>query len=89
MAEQLHRFGVEVLAWCLMTNHTHLVAVPKDQAALARAIGEAHHAAEHTGPLTLFLARTVSDKDALRQLERYLWVGMDIGLPDWGKETFK
>ena len=40
MAEQLHRFGVEVLAWCLMTNH--LVAVAKDQAALARAIGEAH-----------------------------------------------
>ena len=42
MAEQLHRFGVEVLVWCLMTNHTHLVAVPKDQAALARAIGEVH-----------------------------------------------
>jgi putative transposase len=42
MAEQLHRCGVEVLAWCLMTNHTHLVAIPKDQAALARAIGEAH-----------------------------------------------
>ena len=42
MAEQLRRFGVEVLAWCLMTNHTHLVAVPKDHAALARAIGEAH-----------------------------------------------
>ncbi len=42
MAEQVHRFGVEVLAWCLMTNHTHLVAIPNDQAALARAIGEAH-----------------------------------------------
>lgn len=42
MAEQMSRFGVEVLAWCLMTNHTHLVAVPKDQVALARAIGEAH-----------------------------------------------
>ena len=27
MAEQLRRFGVEVLAWCLMTNHTHFVAV--------------------------------------------------------------
>ena len=40
MAEQLDRFGVEVLAWCLMTNHTHLVVVPKDQ--VARAIGEAH-----------------------------------------------
>ncbi len=42
MAEQLHRFGAEVLAWCLMTNHTHLVAVPKQQGDLARAIGEAH-----------------------------------------------
>ena len=42
MAEQLNRFAVEVLAWCLMTNHTHLVAIPKDQVALARAIGEAH-----------------------------------------------
>jgi putative transposase len=42
MAQQMNRFGVEVLAWCLMTNHTHLVAIPKDQAALARAIGEAH-----------------------------------------------
>ena len=40
MAEQLDRFGVEVLAWCLMTNHAHLVVVPKDQ--VARAIGEAH-----------------------------------------------
>ncbi|HWQ68878.1 MAG TPA: transposase [Patescibacteria group bacterium] len=42
MAEQLSRFGVEALAWCLMTNHTHLIAVPKDSAMLARAIGEAH-----------------------------------------------
>ena len=22
MAEELNRFGVDVLAWCLMTNHT-------------------------------------------------------------------
>jgi putative transposase len=31
MAEELDRFGVEVLAWCLMINHTHLTlcgAVP-------------------------------------------------------------
>ena len=41
-AEQLDRFSVEVLAWCLMTNHTHLIAVPKDSTGLARAIGEAH-----------------------------------------------
>ena len=35
--------GLTVLAWCLMTNHVHLVMVPPDDAAaLARAIGEAH-----------------------------------------------
>jgi len=42
MAEELNRFGVEVLALCLMTNHTHLIVVPQDSAVLARAIGEAH-----------------------------------------------
>ena len=42
LAEQLDRFSVEVLARCLMTNHTHLIVVPKDSAVLARAIGEAH-----------------------------------------------
>ncbi|MBZ0155425.1 MAG: transposase [Alphaproteobacteria bacterium] len=36
------RFGVEVLAWCLMTNHVHFIAVPSQQTALARAFGEAH-----------------------------------------------
>ena len=35
--------GVRFWAWCLMTNHVHLVVVPpEDPAALARAIGEAH-----------------------------------------------
>jgi len=42
MAEELNRFGVDVLAWCLMTNHTHLIVVPKDSTVLARASGEAH-----------------------------------------------
>lgn len=37
------RQGVRFLAWCLMTNHVHLVVVPPDEpTALARAIGEAH-----------------------------------------------
>jgi putative transposase len=39
---ELKRFSVEVLAWCLMTNHTHLIVVPSDAGLLARAIGEAH-----------------------------------------------
>ena len=42
MAEELNCFGVDVLAWGLMTNHTHLIVVPKDSVVLARAIGEAH-----------------------------------------------
>lgn len=42
LAEQLDCFSVEILAWCLMTNHTHWIVVPKASAVLARAIGEAH-----------------------------------------------
>ncbi len=42
MSTQCRRFGVETLAWCLMTNHVHLVLVPPSESALARAVGEAH-----------------------------------------------
>jgi len=34
--------GVRFKAYCLMTNHIHLVAIPERQNSLARAIGEAH-----------------------------------------------
>ena len=36
--------GVEVLTWCLMTNHVHFIVVPERQNSLARAFGEAHKA---------------------------------------------
>ncbi len=36
------RYGVEVLAWCLMTNHVHLVLVPQDTHGLAKVVGETH-----------------------------------------------
>jgi putative transposase len=42
MAEWCRHWGVEVWAYCLMPNHVHLVAVPRSEEALARAIGEAH-----------------------------------------------
>lgn len=42
LAEQGQRFGVEYIAWCLMTSHVHLVAVPGDEKSLALGIGEAH-----------------------------------------------
>jgi putative transposase len=42
MARETRRFGVKILAWCLMTNHVHLIAVPQDLEGLARGVGEAH-----------------------------------------------
>jgi len=42
LAEQSDRFGVQYLAWCLMSNHIHLIAVPKTETSLAKGIGEAH-----------------------------------------------
>lgn len=42
MAEEAHRFGVSFMGWCLMTNHVHLIAIPRDAQALASAIGNAH-----------------------------------------------
>jgi putative transposase len=40
--EQSVKAGVRYLAYCLMTNHIHLLAIPERQDSLAKAIGEAH-----------------------------------------------
>jgi putative transposase len=37
-----NRCGVAFWAWCLMTNHVHLVAVPVAEDSLAKAMGQAH-----------------------------------------------
>jgi putative transposase len=42
LKEETERFGVKILAWCLMTNHVHFIAVPDSETSLARAFGEAH-----------------------------------------------
>jgi len=42
MADELNRYGIEVLAGCLMTHHTHPIVVPTDASVLSRAVGEAH-----------------------------------------------
>ena len=42
MAEWCRHYGVEIWAYCLMSNHVHLVAVPKEKDSLHLAIGEAH-----------------------------------------------
>ena len=42
LGEQLAAHDVSVLAYCLMTNHVHLIAVPRTAEGLAKAIGRAH-----------------------------------------------
>ena len=42
LAEFTARHGVQVWAWCLMTNHVHFVLVPHTVQSLARAVGETH-----------------------------------------------
>jgi len=42
LSEQGLRFGIEYIAWCLMPNHVHLVAVPEEEKSLALGVGEAH-----------------------------------------------
>ena len=36
------KHGMEILAYCLMSNHVHLVVVPKQAASLAHALAAAH-----------------------------------------------
>lgn len=42
LAEQAKRAGTQVLAYCLMPNHVHLVLVPRDNDGLRRALAETH-----------------------------------------------
>lgn len=36
------RYGVEIWAWCMMTNHVHFVAIPRKKDSLSRCFSEAH-----------------------------------------------
>jgi len=38
------KFGLEFWAYCLMDNHVHLIAIPKQEDSLAKGIGRAHEA---------------------------------------------
>ena len=42
MAQWCTKFGVEVWAYCLMTNHVHLIVVPDSETGLKKAIAETH-----------------------------------------------
>ena len=40
--EETQRCEIDILAWCLMTNHVHFIVVPHTDTSLARGFGEAH-----------------------------------------------
>lgn len=42
LQEQSLRWGLDVWAYCLMTNHVHLVAVPEQPESLARCLAKVH-----------------------------------------------
>ena len=43
LSEYAFEYGLTVWAWCLMTNHVHLLAVPRSAVTLARALGRTHY----------------------------------------------
>jgi putative transposase len=42
LASYSHQFKVDIVAYCLMPNHVHLIATPHKDGNLAQAIGETH-----------------------------------------------
>jgi len=42
LAEEKRRFGIDVWAYCLMTNHVHLIVCPHDRDALSLFFRESH-----------------------------------------------
>lgn len=42
LRESAARYGLTVSAYCLMTNHVHLLATPKKESSLAKALGRTH-----------------------------------------------
>jgi len=42
MSEWCLKYRVDIWAYCLMPNHTHLIAVPSNKEGLRKTIGEAH-----------------------------------------------
>ena len=68
MGLSCRKAGVEVLAWCLMPNHVHLVLRPKETQGLVRALASAH---QH-------YSWTVNQRRGWRG---YLWQGRFYSFP--------
>ncbi len=42
LARSCKRYHVKIIAYCLMPNHVHLIAIPETEKALSKAIGDTH-----------------------------------------------
>ena len=42
LQEQSEKNGLSIMGYCLMTNHVHLIAIPRSEEALSKAIGRTH-----------------------------------------------
>lgn len=42
LKKQSDKFGLDVHGYCLMTNHVHILATPRDEYSLAKAVGRTH-----------------------------------------------
>ncbi len=42
LKDNSQKFGLDVLAYCLMTNHIHIIAIPRRDDSLAKALGRTH-----------------------------------------------
>jgi putative transposase len=42
LKEHCREYGLDVLAYCLMNNHTHIIAVPNKEDSLAKGVGGTH-----------------------------------------------
>ena len=42
LKDQAEKYGLEIIGYCLMSNHVHIVAIPHEEDSLARAIGRTH-----------------------------------------------
>ena len=42
LKEQADKYALEVIGYCLMSNHVHIVAIPHAEDSLAKAIGRTH-----------------------------------------------
>ena len=68
LKQQSVRWSLRVLAYCLMTNHVHLIVVPQREESLTRAIAETHRR----------YTRSVNFREGWRG---YLWQGRFASVP--------